>query len=82
MATQISKAEALKAFKTLPMVQTARRVKVKDENGVEREKFETRDTSMALGHITGAARYEDRIVVTTIDGKKHEVGVAAAAAKE
>lgn len=75
--TEISAAEALKAFKTKPFVQTAKpgKVKYKDDAGQERERDGplTKDVELAEAHIIGAAKYSDgRVVVVTIDGKRHE----------
>lgn len=74
--TEISAADALKAFKTLPTVQTARAGKIpyKDDAGNEKERngFVVKHLSMAAEHILGAAKYGDgRVVVVTIDGKRH-----------
>jgi hypothetical protein len=75
--TEISAADALKAFKTKPSVQVAKAVKipvVQDGRKVgERPGFETKTVSCAEEHVTGAAKYGDgRVVITTIDGAKHE----------
>jgi hypothetical protein len=75
--TEISAAEALKAFKTLPTVQTAKpgKIRFKDDAGNERERdgFIVKDVSATADHVTGAAKYSDgRVVITTIDGKRHE----------
>lgn len=74
--TEISAAEALKAFKTRPIVQTAKPGKVpyKDESGAERTRdgFITKEVEATEKHVLGAAKYDDRVVIVTLDGKRHE----------
>lgn len=76
--TEISPAEALKAFKTKPEVQTAKagKIPVLDGEGKEigkRDGFITKAATMSESHILAAANYDDgRVVVVTIDGKRHE----------
>lgn len=74
--TEISAAEALKAFKTLPTVQVAKpgKIRFKDDAGVERERdgWITKDVTCIADHVIGAAKYADRVVVVTLDGKRHE----------
>ena len=74
--TEISAAEALKAFKTLPTVQTAKpgKISYKGESGQQKERngWIVKDESMREAHILGAAKYSDgRVVAVTIDGKRH-----------
>lgn len=77
--SQITAAEALKAFRTRPAVQVATRITVKDKTtGKEKPAFDVKDMPLDAEHVTGAARYDDgRVVVTTIDGKRHEARAAA-----
>lgn len=79
MAKKISAAEAMKAFKGKSItVQTARQVE-KDVDGEKKKVTETKDVPLSDKLITGAAQHDDgRVVITTIDGKKHEVEAAAA----
>ena len=74
MKSSISAADAIKAFRTKPDVQTATRVKVKDKaTGKEKSVFETKMAQLSVEHILGAAKYDDgRVVVVTIDGNRHE----------
>jgi hypothetical protein len=78
MKESISAADAIKAFRTKPDVQTATRTKVKDKaTGKERPAFEVKDVPMAAEHIMAASKYDDgRVVVVTIDGKRHEARAA------
>lgn len=75
--TEISAAEALKAFKTPPTVQTAKwgKIRYKDDAGNEKERDGpiTKDVSAQAEHVIGAAKYSDgRVVIVTLDGKRHE----------
>ena len=74
---EIPAADALKAFKTAPTVQTAKPGKIpyKDESGAakERDGFITKNETATVEHVIGAAKYDDgRVVIVTIDGKRHE----------
>ena len=68
---EIAGADALKFFKGVK-VQTATPVNVKGEDGKVRPGFETADAPLAEEHITGARDYGKRVVITTIDGRRHE----------
>ncbi len=72
-------AEAVKAFKTRPSVQVARRVMKKDKDtNKDRPSFETKAEPLAAEHVIGAAKYDDgRVVVVTVDGKRHTAATAA-----
>ncbi len=76
--TEISAADALKAFKTKPSVQLAKagKVPVLDEHGKkvgEKNGFITSSASATEAHVVGAAKYDDgRVVMVTLDGQKHE----------
>jgi len=73
--TEISAAEALKAFKGKIEVQTAKAVNVKGENGKERDAYDVKMAPLATEHVLSAKRYDDgRVTITTIDGRKHEAG--------
>lgn len=76
---QISAAEALKAFKGKRItVQVAKKVE-KEVDGQKRKVFETSDVPLAEVHVTGAREYADgRVVVTTLDGQKHEAQAVTA----
>jgi ribosomal protein S4E len=78
--TKISAAEAVKAFKTRPMVQTARVGKVQVDAGdgkkTERDGYVTKDEQLSEKHILSAVKFDDRLVVVTIDGRKHEAALA------
>lgn len=77
---EISAAEAVKAFRTKPDVQVTVRVKIKDKDtGKEKPSFEPKMVPLSAEHVTGAAKYDDgRVVVTTIDGQRHEARGQAA----
>lgn len=73
--TQVSAAHALKAFRNAPLVMTARPGKVRYvKDGVEKERdgYVTKEVSATEEHVISAAQYDDRMVVVTIDGKRHE----------
>jgi len=71
--TEISAGDAMKFFKgTKIAVQDAKPVKVKGDDGKAREGFDVKSTDLAERHITGAADYGDRVVITTLDGKRYE----------
>jgi hypothetical protein len=75
MATkEISAADALALFaKQGIKVQTARAVKVKGDDGKQREAFKAEDADLAEEHILSAKKYDDgRVTITTIDGQKYE----------
>lgn len=60
-------------------VQTAKPVKVKGEDGVERDAMKTDMVPLAEEHIISAKRWRNgKITITTIDGKRHEAGKRAA----
>ena len=64
---EIDAAEALKYFKGQDVkVQVA-------APGKAGAGFVTKEEPLAESHVTGAADYGDRVVVTTIDGQRHEV---------
>jgi hypothetical protein len=75
-ATPISAAEAVKAFKTRPLVQTAKpgKLKYKDDAGNEKERdgFIVKDVSLSEEHVLAAVKRGDTVVVVTLDGKRHE----------
>jgi len=72
--TEIKASEALQAFKGGKIeVQTAKPVKVKGEDGKERDAYEVKLAPLAAEHILAASKYDDgRVVIVTIDGRKHE----------
>lgn len=73
MGQKISAAEALKAFKTKPTVQVARQVKAKNDKGQDVTRYEVEEAKLAEAHITGAVKRDDgKVVVSTVDGQKHE----------
>jgi hypothetical protein len=76
-AKQISAEEAVKFFAGKKItVQTAKPVTVKGKDGApDRAAFDTKDADLAAEHITGAAHYGDRVVISTSDGKKYEAAV-------
>lgn len=76
-AKQITADEALKLFANSKItVQTAKAVTVKGKDGApDKPGFKTDDVELAAEHVTGAAHYGDRVVITTIDGRKHEAAV-------
>lgn len=71
--TEIGAVEALKSFKTKNIeVQEARFVK-KIVDGKQREVAEPKAVPLAERHVIGAAQYDDgRVVIVTIDGRRHE----------
>lgn len=78
---KISAGDALKAFKGAAIsIRIAKRIKVKGKDGKTRESFETKDVPLAAEHILSAADYGDRIVIATINGRKHETAVRNGAA--
>lgn len=76
-AKQITAEEALKFFASKKItVQTATPVTIKGKDGApDKPGFKTDDAELAATHITGAAHYGDKVVITTIDGRKHEAAV-------
>lgn len=75
--TEISKAEAVKAFKKLPLVQSAKpgKIRYKDDAGADKERdgYIVKDEELSEKLILSAAKREDgTVVVVTVDGKKHE----------
>lgn len=74
---QVSAAQALKVFKTPPMVQVAKaaRIPVADGEGNaagERDGYVVETTSCRAEHVLAAAQYDDHVAIVTIDGKRHE----------
>ena len=85
--TEIPAAEAVKRFaKEDITVQTATpcKIKVKDadgkDTGKERDGFKTKDEALAAEHILSAVKGGGKVVIVTIDGRKHEAAAGAAAA--
>lgn len=75
---EITAAEALKAFKGSDVaVQTATPTQVKGSDGVMRDGFSVKTEPLAEALITGARDYGDRVVITTIDGQRHEAPKSA-----
>lgn len=75
---EIEASEAIKAFKGLDVkVQVATPGPVKGADGTVREGYVTKTDTLAEAHITGARDYGDRVVVTTIDGQRHEAPKSA-----
>lgn len=76
---EIPAAEAVKAFRRKPLVQTATptRAPYKSAWGKlsVRDDFVVKDEELSARHILSAKRYADRIVIVTIDGKRHETAV-------
>ena len=78
---KISAAEAVKAFKAQSIiVQVARRTKIKGADGKTREVFEVKDKPLAEEHVLAAYDHGERVVMTTINGRKYEAAVRGAAA--
>lgn len=72
-ATKITAAEALKFFKGGEVtVRITRAVKVKGEDGVERMVNEPKKVPLSEAGILSAADHGDKVVIVTIDGKRHE----------
>jgi hypothetical protein len=71
MAKEIAAADAVKFFSGVT-VQVAKATKLKGEDGRERPGFATKDESLAAAHVLAARDYGDRVVITTLDGQKHE----------
>lgn len=76
-ARQITADEALKSFASKKLtVQTAKPITIKGKDGAaDKPGFKTEDVELAAEHITGAAHFGDKVVITTIDGRKHEAAV-------
>jgi hypothetical protein len=73
--TEISAAEAMKAFKGRSIkVQIAKPITAKAEDGKERVVLKAEEADLAERHIIGAAQYDDgRVTIVTLDGRRHEV---------
>lgn len=71
IGTDIPAAEAVKHFRRKPLVQTATPVETQDASGRKRVVFNVKDEELAAAHIMAAKRFSDRVVIVTIDGKKH-----------
>jgi len=70
---EIAAADALKFFSRQNIsVQTATPVTVKGEDGKERPGFKTKDAALAEDHILAARDHGDKVVITTIDGRRYE----------
>ena len=70
---EIAAADALKFFSRQNIaVQTATPVKVKGEDGKERPGYKTKDEALAEDHILAARDHGEKVVITTIDGKRYE----------
>ncbi len=78
---EIPAAEAVKAFKRKPLVQTATptRLPYKSDvgKGKVRDAFIVKDEELTAAHVLAAKRYDDRVVIVTIDGKRHEAPLRA-----
>ncbi len=80
-ARQISAAEAVKAFRSQSVkVRVATPTKVKGEDGKTREGFSVEMAPLTEAHVLSAVDYGDRIVMTTINGRKYETAAKAAIA--
>lgn len=80
-AREISAADAVKAFKGQSIVvQVARAVKVKGADNKVRDSFDVKERPLAEEHVLAAVDNGDRIVMTTINGRKYETASKGSAA--
>jgi hypothetical protein len=71
---EIAAADALKLFRGQNVtVQEARPVKVRGDDGKERDAFETKIERLAESHILSAIHHENgRVSIVTMDGKHYD----------
>ena len=72
--------EALRHFRGRGIkVQTATPVKVKGDDGVERDSMEVANEALGAAHVLSAKKWNNgEITITAIDGKRHVAGRKAA----
>lgn len=81
--TEISAGAALQYFKGGKItVQEAKPVKIKGDDNKIRDGMDVKAVDLNEGHITGAADYGNRVVITTIDGRRHEADKRGGASKQ
>ena len=81
--TEISASAALQFFKGGKItVQEAKPVKIKGYDGKIRDGMDVKAVSLNEAHVTGAADYRDKVVITTIDGRRYEANKRGGADKQ
>jgi len=72
-STQIPAADAVKFFKGMDIaVQSARTVKAKGADGIERDTVEIKNRALSEDGILAAVDLGNRVSIVTIDGKRYE----------
>jgi hypothetical protein len=76
-AKQIPADEALKLFAGKKItVSVSKPITIKGKDGApDKPGFKTEETDLQAEHILGAAHFGDKVVITTINGRKHEAQV-------